>query len=63
MNYIELVQHQAEAVFGNKAKAEAWLNEPKAAFGGSSAIELTHSEAGYAQVKETLDRIDQGYAG
>lgn len=63
MNYVELIHHQAEAVFGNKAKAEAWLNEPKTTFGGSSAIELARSEVGYAQVRDTLDRIDQGYVG
>lgn len=63
MNYVELIQLQAEQVFGNKAKADAWLSQPKTAFGGSSAIELARSEAGYAQVKDALERIDQGYAG
>ena len=63
MNYVELIQHQAERVFGNKAKAQAWLNEPKTAFGCSSAVELARSEAGYAQVKDALERIAQGYAG
>lgn len=63
MNYVELIQHQAEAVFGNKAKADAWLSQPKTTFGGSSAIKLARSEVGYAQVRDALDRIDQGYVG
>ncbi|MHC8378405.1 antitoxin Xre/MbcA/ParS toxin-binding domain-containing protein [Pseudomonas sp. MDT1-16] len=63
MNYVELVQHQAEAVFGSKARADVWLNQPKTAFGGSSAIELARNEAGYAQVKDALERIDHGYVG
>lgn len=61
MNYVELVQHQAEAVFGNKAKAEAWLTQPKTAFNGRSPIEFACSETGYILVKETLEKIDQGH--
>lgn len=61
MNYIELVQQQAEAVFGNKAKADAWLSSPKTTFGGTSPIEFVRNEAGYVQVVSELKRIDQGY--
>jgi len=63
MKYVELIQYQAERVFGNKEKAEAWLRRPKAAFGGRSPIEFADSEAGYLSVKETLAKIDQGYVG
>lgn len=61
MNYIELIQNQAELVFGNKEKAQAWLTQPKKAFGHSSPIELARHEVGYVLVKEALERIDQGY--
>lgn len=63
MNYVERIQHQAERVFGNKENAGAWLSRPNAAFGGRSAIELVRNEAGYAQVKDALERIDHGYVG
>ena len=61
MKYVELVQRQAEQVFGNKAKADMWLNQPKTEFGGSTALELAHSETGYVKVKEALQRIEHGY--
>ena len=62
MNYVELIQRQAELVFGNKEKAQAWLRQPKTAYGGSTPIELAHSKAGYQLVKDALERINQGYA-
>lgn len=61
MNYVELIQLQAEHVFGNKAKADAWLSRPKIAFDGSSAIEFARSDSGYARVKDLLEKIGQGY--
>ena len=44
MNYVELIQLQAKQVFGNKAKADIWLNQPIAAFDGSTPLELAHTE-------------------
>jgi len=29
MNFIELIQLQVEQVYGNKVKADIWLNQPK----------------------------------
>lgn len=63
MNYAERIQHQAERVFDNKEKADAWLRRPKMAFGGRSPIAFADSEAGYLSVKDTLAKIDQGYVG
>ena len=62
MNYIELVQLQAEAVFGNKEKADTWLTQPKIAFGGSAPLELAHTEEGYELVKAELEKLSHGYA-
>ncbi|WP_150636754.1 MbcA/ParS/Xre antitoxin family protein [Pseudomonas fluorescens] len=62
MNYAALIQLQAERVFGNKAKAYSWLNQPKAAFGGATPMKFSDSEAGYLSVKDELERISQGYA-
>ncbi len=59
MNRIELIQHQAEQVFGSKMKAAHWLNQPIAGANGSSRLQ---SEAGYELVKAEFERIDHGYA-
>jgi uncharacterized protein (DUF2384 family) len=62
MNFIELIQLQAEQVFGDKAKAESWLNQPKTEFAGFTPLEHAHSEAGYLVVKDTLERINHGHS-
>lgn len=62
MNYFELIQRQAELVFGSKAKANIWLHQPKTAFDGSTPLELAHTEAGYELVKAELERVSHGYA-
>ncbi|WP_322618061.1 MbcA/ParS/Xre antitoxin family protein [Pseudomonas sp. BIC9C] len=62
MNYVELIQLQAELVFGNKAKANNWLSQPKNTFGGSTPLQLVHSEAGYELVKAELERLSHGFA-
>lgn len=61
MNYVELIQHQAELVFGNKAKAANWLTQPKKEFGGSAPLEHAQSEPGCSHVLEELERINHGY--
>jgi len=62
MNFIELIRRQAEQAFGNNAKADMWLNQPKIEFGGSTALEHAHSENGYVKVKDELERIRHGYS-
>lgn len=47
MNFIELIQRQAEQVFGNKTKAEAWLNQPKSEFSGSTPMQHAQNGEGY----------------
>jgi hypothetical protein len=61
MNYIEQIQHQAEQVFGNKEKADAWLNQPKKALGDRAPLELARDAAGYSLVRDELERISHGY--
>lgn len=61
MNFEELIQRQAEQVFGSKAKADAWLARPLAGFGGVAALECARNEPGYLRVKALLDRLDHGY--
>ncbi|MHA6234045.1 antitoxin Xre/MbcA/ParS toxin-binding domain-containing protein [Pseudomonas fluorescens group sp. PF-69] len=61
MNYVELMQHKAEQIFGNKEKADIWLTQPKIAFGGSAPLELAHTEEGYELVKAELERISHGF--
>ncbi|GID03018.1 MbcA/ParS/Xre antitoxin family protein [Pseudomonas sp. 008] len=62
MNYVELIRRQAEQVFGNKAKAKIWLNQPKATFGNATPLAFANSEAEYLSVKDELERISHGYA-
>ncbi|VVQ35395.1 hypothetical protein PS943_04285 [Pseudomonas fluorescens] len=62
MNFIELIQLQAKQVFGNKVKADTWLNQPKTEFSGSTALEHAHNETGYLKVKDVLERIRHGYS-
>lgn len=62
MNYVELVQRQAEQVFGNKAKADVWLNQPKIGFGGSTPLELVLTEEGYELIKAELERLSHEFA-
>lgn len=61
MNYVELVQRQAEQVFGNKLKADIWLNQPKTGFDGSTPLEFAQTEAGYELVMAQLERVSHGY--
>lgn len=62
MKYVELIKQQANFVFGNKSKANTWLNQPKATLGDRSPIELARDEVGYRIVRDALERIDHGYA-
>lgn len=62
INFEELIRHQAEQVFGSKAKADEWLARPRAAFSSFAALEYARNEAGYLKVKDVLERIDHGYA-
>lgn len=62
MNYIELIQHKSEQVFGNKEKADIWLTQQKVAFGGITPLELAHTEKGYELVKAELEKLCHGFA-
>ena len=62
MNYVELIQRRAEQIFGNKAKADMWMTQPKTALGGSTPLEQAQTEAGYELVKAELQKLSHGYA-
>ena len=62
MNNVELIQLQAEQVFGNKNEADMWLTRPKKLFGGSTPLEFAHTEAGYELVKVELEKLSHGFA-
>ncbi|MBF8644662.1 MbcA/ParS/Xre antitoxin family protein [Pseudomonas pudica] len=61
MNFEKLIQHQAEQVFGSKAKANIWLSQPRTVFSGATALECVRDEAGYRRVRGVLDRIEHGF--
>jgi uncharacterized protein (DUF2384 family) len=62
MNYVELIQRQAEQIFGNKVKANYWLNQPIVRAGESSRLQAAQSEQGYELVKAELERLSHGFA-
>lgn len=62
MNYVDQIHRQAERVFGNKEKADAWLNQPRSALGDRTPLALAHNEAGYLLATDALERIDHGYS-
>lgn len=62
MNYVELIQHQAELVFGNKVNADHWLSQPTVETGDCSRLQMAHSRVGYELVKAELDRLSHGLA-
>jgi hypothetical protein len=50
----------AERVFGDPAKADAWLSRPNSSLSGQRPIDLLKDELGAAVVREILERIDHG---
>lgn len=50
----------AERVFGDTAKAEAWLRRPNRSLSGQKPVDLLRDELGAAVVRELLERIDHG---
>jgi putative toxin-antitoxin system antitoxin component (TIGR02293 family) len=50
----------ANRVFGEKEKADAWLQRPNAALSGQRPLNLLKDELGTAVVREMLERIDHG---
>lgn len=52
---------QAEAVFGNREKAMAWLHSQQTRFAGKTALELATTEQGARLVRDALVQIDEGY--
>lgn len=51
----------AKEVLGDKEKAMDWLQKPRKAFGGLSAMELMKTEVGAQLVEESLIQLDEGY--
>ena len=50
----------AERIFGDEAKADAWLNRPNPSLSGQKPVDLLSDELGAAVVRETLEQIDHG---
>jgi putative toxin-antitoxin system antitoxin component (TIGR02293 family) len=50
----------ADRIFGDEAKAEAWLNRPNPSLSGQKPVDLLGDELGAAVVRETLEQIDHG---
>jgi putative toxin-antitoxin system antitoxin component (TIGR02293 family) len=50
----------ADRIFGDEAKAEAWLQRSNASLSGQKPADLLNDELGTAVVRELLERIDHG---
>ena len=59
---VELIRRLAEQVFGNKEKADHWLNQPIEATHECSRLQAAHSKTGYELVKAELERLSHGFA-
>jgi putative toxin-antitoxin system antitoxin component (TIGR02293 family) len=50
----------ANRVFGDTAKAVAWLDRPNRSLSGQKPVDLLQDELGAAVVRELLEQIDHG---
>ncbi|HEY0327917.1 MAG TPA: MbcA/ParS/Xre antitoxin family protein [Rhodopseudomonas sp.] len=50
----------ADRVFGDEAKADAWLVHPNTSMSGQRPVDLMQDQLGAAVVRETLEQIDHG---
>jgi|SRR5579864_5983347 len=57
--YLE-IKTQADRVFGDGQKADAWLMRPNASLSSQRPVELLKDELGAAVIGEMLTRIDHG---
>lgn len=55
------VQALAELVFGDAARAQAWLHSPKERLAGASPMAFAADTLGFEAVQAWLHEIDQGY--
>ncbi|MDD0976909.1 MbcA/ParS/Xre antitoxin family protein [Pseudomonas fontis] len=62
IEFSDLLRNQAEQVFGDRVKAAVWLRQPRSSFNGRCALEFVQDEASYLLAKETLDRLEHGFA-
>jgi uncharacterized protein (DUF2384 family) len=58
----ELIRRLAEQVFGNKAKADLWLSQPRTGVAKGSRLQVAQDETGYELVKAELERLNHGFA-
>jgi putative toxin-antitoxin system antitoxin component (TIGR02293 family) len=57
------IASHAVAVFGDEAKAVAWLRRPNRALGHETPIGLLDTDIGTRQVEDALGRIEHGVIG
>lgn len=55
------VQALAELVFGDAARAQAWLHSPKERLAGATPMVFATDTLGFEAVQSWLHEIDQGY--
>ncbi|WP_416208254.1 antitoxin Xre/MbcA/ParS toxin-binding domain-containing protein [Halomonas sp.] len=51
----------AEEVFGSREKANQWLQKPRKALGGISALEASATTPGFVAAEELLEQLRFGF--
>ena len=59
---LDAVWQKAEQVFGDRAKAAAWLSTPSQLFGDEAPIDFVKDQEGLKRVIEVLTQIEHGFA-
>lgn len=62
MQDLDAVWQKAEQVFGDRAKAAAWLSTLSQLFGGEAPIDFVQDQEGLERVIEVLTQIEHGFA-
>ncbi|MCV4342262.1 MbcA/ParS/Xre antitoxin family protein [Pseudomonas capsici] len=62
MQDLDPVWPKTEQVFGDRAKAAAWLSTPSQLFGGVAPIDFVKEQKGLQRVSEVLTQIEHGFA-
>jgi uncharacterized protein (DUF2384 family) len=62
MQNLDAVWQKAEQVFGDRAKAAAWLSTLSQLLGGAAPIDFVKEQEGLERVIEVLTQIEHGFA-
>ena len=62
MQNLDAVWQKAEQIFGDRAKAAAWLSTPSQLLDGKAPIDFVKDQDGLERVIGVLNQIEHGFA-